>query len=73
VHENVLAQLDNLLTHPPVHKAIEAGQLRLHGWVYDIGSGGVETYDAEVRRFVSISSAPFSSATPSSGLHTKVD
>jgi carbonic anhydrase len=64
VHENVLAQLDNLLTHPPVHKAIEAGQLRLHGWVYDIATGGVETYDAEVRRFVAISSAPFSSATP---------
>ncbi len=73
VHENVLAQLDNLLTHPPVKKAIEAGQLRLHGWVYDIGSGGVETYDAEVRRFVAISSAPFSSATPPSGQHAKAE
>jgi carbonic anhydrase len=70
VHENVLTQLDNLLTHAPVKKAIEAGQLRLHGWVYDIGSGGVETYDAAVRRFVAISSAPFSSATPS-GQHVK--
>ena len=71
VHENVLTQLDNLLTHPPVKKAIEAGQLRLHGWVYDIGSGGVETYDAAVQRFVAISSAPFSSATPGSGQHAK--
>jgi carbonic anhydrase len=72
IHENVLAQLDNLLTHPPVKKAIEAGQLRLHGWVYDIGSGGVETYDAAVQRFVAISAAPFSSATPS-GSHAKAD
>jgi carbonic anhydrase len=64
VHENVLTQLDNLLTHPVVSRAIAAGQLRLHGWVYDIGSGVVETYDAKVRQFVPISSAPFSCATP---------
>ncbi len=65
VHENVLAQLDNLLTHPVVSEAIAAKHLRLHGWVYDMANGSVETYDASVRKFVSISSAPFASATPS--------
>jgi carbonic anhydrase len=64
VHENVLTQLDNLVTHPVVRKAIDAGQIRLHGWVFDIGTGGVETYDAQVKRFVPLSSAPFSNATP---------
>jgi len=70
VHENVLTQLDNLLTHTPVKKAIEDGKLRLHGWVFDIGTGGVETYDADARRFMALGSAPFSSATPS-GQHRR--
>jgi carbonic anhydrase len=64
VRENVLAQLDNLLTHPTVAAAIEAKQLRVHGWVYDMSGGAVETYDAQAGRFVPISSASFVSATP---------
>ena len=63
VHENVLVQLENLLTHPTVKSAIDGGHLRLHGWVYDIGSGGVETYDASEQKFRSVSAAPFASAT----------
>lgn len=62
--ENVLAQLDNLLTHPTVEKAISEKRLRLHGWVYDIASGGVLVYDAKQSRFVPISDSPFASATP---------
>ena len=62
VHENVLVQLDHLLTHPTVHQALNAGHLRLHGWVYDIASGGVETYDASARDFLPLSAAPFASA-----------
>jgi carbonic anhydrase len=64
VHENVLAQLDNLLTHPRVVAAVAKKQLRLHGWVYDIGSGRVDTYDARVRKFVPIGGDPFANATP---------
>jgi len=64
IRENVLTQLDNMLTHPTVRAAVHAGQLRMHGWVYEIGSGVVETYDAQSSRFVPLSSAPFSNATP---------
>jgi carbonic anhydrase len=64
VHENVLAQLDHLLTHPAVAHAIESKQLRLHGWVYDIASGGVNTYDARLGRFVPLSHNAFVHATP---------
>jgi carbonic anhydrase len=64
VHENVLAQLDNLLTHPTVAAAVEKTQLRLHGWVYDIGSGRVDTYDARVGKFVPIGGDSFANATP---------
>lgn len=64
VRENVIVQLDNLLTHPVVADAIRNKQLRLHGWVYDIASGSVDTYDARISRFVPISSNSFVHATP---------
>jgi carbonic anhydrase len=54
VHENVLAQLRNLLTHPVVADAVEAKQLRIHGWVYDMSVGCVQTYDPEQKAFVPI-------------------
>jgi carbonic anhydrase len=41
VEENVLAQLDNLRTHPCVASRLRAGALTLHGWVYDIESGQI--------------------------------
>ncbi|MCX5199927.1 carbonic anhydrase [Streptomyces sp. NBC_00237] len=46
VRENVLAQLTNLRTHPSVARALARDEVALHGWVYDIGSGRVETLDA---------------------------
>jgi len=64
VHENVLTQLDNLLTHPPVAAAIRNQQLRVHGWVYDIGSGRVDNYDARIRKFVPLTAESFADATP---------
>ena len=66
VRENVLAQLDNLLTHPVVAGAIQTKQLRLHGWVYDIASGSVDTYDARLGQFVPVGRDSFASATPTS-------
>lgn len=41
IRHNVVQQLDNLRTHPCVAAALEAGELQLHGWVYDIGTGEV--------------------------------
>ncbi|MEU6995973.1 carbonic anhydrase [Streptomyces sp. NPDC046465] len=43
VRENVLAQLTRLTTHPSVAGALARGALTLHGWVYDIPIGSVET------------------------------
>ncbi|MFF8595349.1 carbonic anhydrase [Streptomyces sp. NPDC015220] len=43
VRQNVLAQLANLATHPSVARALAEGTLTLHGWIYDIATGGVET------------------------------
>lgn len=42
VRHNVLAQLANLATHPAVARALAAGTVTLHGWVFDIATGGVD-------------------------------
>lgn len=41
VEQNVLAQLANLATHPSVAQALAAHKITLHGWVFDIATGGV--------------------------------
>jgi len=48
---NVVAQLQNLRTHPSVAARLEQGDLALHGWVYHIGPGIVTIYSEESRIF----------------------
>ncbi len=57
VQENVLVQLENLRTHPPVAAALATGKLSLHGWLYEIESGQVYAYDHDKRQFVPIAEA----------------
>ena len=52
VEENVLVQLENLRTYPFVRERLESGAIRLHGWVFEIGTGGVHTYDPVAEEFV---------------------
>ena len=58
VRENVIAQLANLRTHPSVALALEQGRMNLHGWVYDIESGGIDALDGATRRFVPLAESP---------------
>ncbi len=55
IQENVLAQLDQLRTHPAVASRLAAGTVRLHGWVYKIETGEVFAYDPEQRQFKPLS------------------
>jgi carbonic anhydrase len=48
---NVVAQIENLRSHPTVATRLEQGDLSLHGWIYHIGSGTVTAYDEESRRY----------------------
>jgi carbonic anhydrase len=64
VRENVIAQLNNLKTHPSVALALAQGRLNLHGWVYDIETGSIDALDGESRQFVSLSKHPNVCATP---------
>jgi carbonic anhydrase len=51
---NVIEQLKNLHTHPAVAARLEQGNLKLHGWVYDIGRGAVTTYSSRRQKFVRV-------------------
>ena len=64
VRENVIAQLDNLRTHPSVRFALDAGRLALHGWVYDIASGRIDALDGRTHTFVSLADHTGVRATP---------
>jgi len=43
--ENVLEQLKNLETYPFIAQALEQGEVYLHGWYYDIGTGEVLSFN----------------------------
>jgi len=54
LEQNVVLQLQHLKTHPSVAAKIAKGSLRLHGWVYDIKTGGVEAFDESQNKFVPV-------------------
>ncbi|RQO61264.1 carbonic anhydrase [Variovorax sp. KBW07] len=66
VRENVLAQLNNLRTHPSVALALAQGALTLHGWVYDIESGSIDALDMATNRFVPLANHPAAGKKPES-------
>ena len=54
LEQNVVLQLQHLKTHPSVAARLAAGDLTLHGWVYDIKTGGVVAWDEAQNRFVPV-------------------
>lgn len=54
IEQNVLLQLQHLRTHPSIARRLARGDLELHGWVYDIRTGGVDAYDETDGRFVRV-------------------
>ena len=52
IQENVLAQMDNLRTHPVVASGLARGALKLHGWVYKIETGDVFAYETASGQFL---------------------
>jgi carbonic anhydrase len=49
---SVIKQIESILTYPNVKKRFENGDLRIHGWCYDIESGKIEYYDADSYEFL---------------------
>lgn len=55
--ENVVQQIQHLRTHPAVAAKIATGQVKLHGWVYNIESGDVLCYDEKTGKFETMDEA----------------
>jgi carbonic anhydrase len=51
VFENVVVQLENLLTYPVVTRALEANVLEIHGWVYDLADGSLRVFHPDANEF----------------------
>jgi len=62
-HRNVIEQMDHLRTHPSVATRLERGEIAIHGWVYSIESGTVESYNPQTGEF-----SPWPEASPSFGI-----
>ncbi|SFC20324.1 carbonic anhydrase [Polaromonas sp. OV174] len=54
---SVVLQLERLMDHPMVRRAVEGGRLTLHGWHYVIEEGEVHIFDAQQGGFVPASIA----------------
>jgi len=49
--ENVVVQINHLRTHPSVAAKLARGEVRLHGWYFEIKTGTIFAYDGEEGRF----------------------
>jgi len=63
IHLNVLSQIEHLKTHPSVAVRVARGEVKLHGWVYDIEHGSVEAYDQATGTFKPLEAAEDAHAT----------
>ncbi len=61
VQENVLAQIENIKTHPVVAARAMRGELNIHGWVYKFETGEVFAYDPKQEQFVHLHESVISS------------
>lgn len=50
-HLSIVTQIENLLTYPYVKKLVNEDKLFIHGWYYDIETGGIEYYDPDSYQF----------------------
>lgn len=58
VKENVVAQLANIRTHPSVAVGLAKKTLQLHGWIFDIESGGMLALDGRTGNFLPLVDNP---------------
>ncbi|MFZ4688782.1 MAG: carbonic anhydrase [Polymorphobacter sp.] len=70
LEQNVILQLAHLRTHPAVAVRIARGDLRLHGWVYDIAEGEVYAYDEKNNVFEPVSKRYATEVAKHLALHT---
>ncbi len=48
---SIVSQIDNLLTYPYIKQRLDADNIYIHGWYYNIEDGSIEYYDPESYEF----------------------
>ena len=51
---NILQQLEHLMSYTVVKDRVVAGQLKLHGWWFELTTANVYAYDESVQKFILI-------------------
>lgn len=51
---NVLQQMEHIASYPFVRERLERGELRIHGWWFDIAQAHVHCYEKDLKQFVLI-------------------
>jgi carbonic anhydrase len=51
---NVIQQMKHIQSYPYVQKRIADGNLRIHGWWFDIRAANVSAYDPNLKKFIVI-------------------
>ncbi len=64
IEQNVRMQMRHCETHPHVAARLATGTLQIHGWVYEIETGGVLVYDPDSAKFQPVGREPGSKAEP---------
>ena len=71
VRANVLLKPQSLGTYDPVRDGEEAGTLTLHGWIYHLATGIIESYQPEVASWAPLSApiGPSQGSAPARTTH----
>ena len=51
---SIIESLENLNTYPFISTGLKSGKIVLYGAWNDIGTGSIETYDFEKKKFIKI-------------------
>ncbi|WP_437575398.1 carbonic anhydrase [Sorangium sp. So ce887] len=71
VEENVLAQIENLRTHPTVRARLARGELSVYAWVFKIETGQVYQFEHSTGQFGPICEAAPPSALPETTVYRR--
>lgn len=69
IEQNILTQIENLETYPVIRSKMHAGKLNLHAWMYEIETGAVFAYRAEIGQFTPLEQRSFPVPNPLTPFH----
>ena len=63
----ILLSMENLMTFPWIRERVEAGELKIHGWYFNLEHGELFDYDSEAEEFRPLSDPVADDAAPPPG------